>query len=320
MQWIVSVALSVIVFGILLSLGRELRKNANPEVRVQGRVLVPAAFLLLLLWAGGHTVWAAVKQVPAGHVGVVYEFGEIVDQTGAGLQLVPPWRSLRVASVQVQRQQFAGIAAFSKETQDVFLTVTLNYQVDPEAVQGLYREVGPNWNERLIESRVSNFLKEETVKFESVDVAPNREVIRFAVRARLAAELAGFSVKVVDFLVDNIDFSPEFKAAIEQKQIATQDALREQERIKQKQAEAAQAVEEARGQADSVKVRAAGDAEATKLRADAQASANRAIGLSLTPDVLQFFAIDRLADNIQIALIPSGQGLILDPATILRDR
>ncbi|MFN0096065.1 MAG: SPFH domain-containing protein [Dehalococcoidia bacterium] len=320
MNWIVSMLLAFVVCGIVFAVGRAMRSSEEPALRAQSRIVIPAAFVLLVLWVGGHTIGASVKQIPAGHVGVVYEFGAIVDQTASGLQVIPPWRSVKAASTQVQRQRFDGMSSFSRETQDVIMSVTLNYQVDPDAIQRLYREVGPNWNERLIESRVSNFLKEETVKYESVEVAPNREQIRSAVRGKLATELQGFSVRVIDFLIDNIEFRPEFKQAIEQKQIATQDALREQERIKQKQAEAQQGIEAARGEAESVKLRAAGDAEATKIRADAQASANRALAASLTPEVLQFTAIDRLADNIQIALIPSGQGLIIDPSTILRDR
>ena len=38
---------------------------------------------------------------------------------------------------------------------------------------------------------------------------------------------------------------------------------------------------------------------------------------SLTPEVIQFQAIQKLSDKIQIALIPSGQGVILDPTTLL---
>jgi len=39
---------------------------------------------------------------------------------------------------------------------------------------------------------------------------------------------------------------------------------------------------------------------------------------SLTAEVIQFQALQKLADNIQIALLPSGQGLIIDPATLLK--
>jgi len=92
-------------------------------------------------------------------------------------------------------------------------------------VQQLYRTVGLNFFNVLVESRVIQNFKDETVKYKSVEIAPNRESIRKAVRERLEKELSPFSIEVVDLLLDNIDFNPEFKKAIEDKQIATQRAL-----------------------------------------------------------------------------------------------
>jgi len=265
-----------------------------------------AAIGVFVLWAGLHTILRSVKPIEAGHVGVVYQFGEIVGQKEEGLQFIAPWQETRTESVQVQRFQFTEITAFSQETQDVFVVATVNFSVSPSAVQTLYRTVGVNWFDVLIEPRVLNYFKEETVKYETVEVGPNREAIRTAVKNRLATELAPFSISITDLLIDNIDFQPEFKAAIEQKQIATQDALREQERIRQREFEAEQAVAIANGEADAIRARANG-----------QADANAALSASLTPEVIQFQALEKLADNIQIALIPSGQGIIIDPAALL---
>ncbi|MEI2651542.1 MAG: prohibitin family protein [Microthrixaceae bacterium] len=299
---------AMVVCGAIFFVGRAAREGAgsgSPE-RFRATIAMVAASVVFAIWVGLHTVTASVKPIEAGHVGVVYQFGEIVGQKSEGLQFIAPWQSMRTESVQVQRHKFEDINAFSQETQDVFVVATVNYSVLPSAVQKLYREVGQNWFDVLIEPRVLNFFKEETVKYQTVDVGPNREAIRRAVQQRLSNELAAYSIQINDLLIDNIDFRPEFKQAIEQKQIATQDALREQEKVKQKQFEAEQAVETAKGEAN-----------ATRERANGQADANKALAASLTPEVIQFQAIEKLGDNIQIALIPSGQGVILDPATLL---
>lgn len=308
MPWVVSVFLAVLVCGTVFVVGRAARGAAAPgsPERVRGGLVMGGAIVVFVAWVGVHTALRSVKPIEAGHVGVVYQFGEIVGQKPEGLQFIWPWQDLRIESVQVQRYRFENITAFSQETQDVFFIATLNYSVSPSAVQTLYRTVGPRWFDRLIEPRVLNFFKEETVKYSTVDVGPNRENIRSAVRARLSQELAPFSIEINDLLIDNIEFSPEFKAAIEQKQIATQDALREQERVRQRQFEAQQQIELARGEAESIRVRAEGQAEA-----------NRLLAQSLTPEVIQFQALQKLGDNIQIALLPAGQGIIIDPATLL---
>ncbi len=308
MYWVVSVVMALLICGAVFFVGRAARGAAaagSPE-RFRAMAVMIGAGVLFVLWAGLHTVIASVKPIEAGHVGVVYQFGEIVGQKSEGLQFIAPWQKIRTESVQVQRYKFENINAFSAETQDVFVVATVNFSVQPGAVQGLYRTVGANWFDRLIEPRVNNFFKEETVKYSTVDVGPNREQIRTAVKNRLAADLAPYSIEINDLLIDNIDFQPEFKNAIEQKQIATQDALREQERIKQKEFEAEQLVATAKGEADAIRERANG-----------QADANRALAQSLTPEVIQFQALEKLADNVQIALIPSGQGVIIDPTTLL---
>ena len=114
--------------------------------------------------------------------------------------------------------------------------------------------------------------KDTTVKFPAAEIAPSRELIREEVRRRLRDELdAAFSIEVDDLLIDDIDFQPAFKAAIEQKQVATQDAQREEERIRQRTAEAEQARQVAQGRADSI-----------AIEADGQARANRSLSESLT--------------------------------------
>jgi len=308
MIWIASMLIATIVCTVGVLVGRAIRKQAPPNSpqAAQGLAIMGGAVLVWVLWVLLHTAFASTRQVEAGHVAIVYQFGSIVGQRDEGLEFILPWQETRTESTRVQRERFENVNAFTAETQDVFIIATLNYSVAPGAVQNLFRTVGPAWFGLLVEPRVNDFFKQEVVKYEAVDVAPNREAIRQAVKARLLADLENYSITVVDLLIDNIDFQPEFKAAIEAKQIATQDALREQERIKQRQAEADQEIELARGTAESVRIRAEG-----------QAAANRAISESLTPEVIQFTAVQTLGDNIQIALIPSGQGIIIDPAALL---
>lgn len=328
MFWFVSVILAVLICGVVGFIGISGWRDEDREERSFRRVMAVVAALVFVIWVGLHTGLTAVKQIEAGHVGVVYQFGEIIDQKGEGLQVIAPWQSIRTESIQVQRQRFDDVVAFSQETQDVIVDATVNYQVSPNAIQELYRNVGPNWFDRLVEPRINQFFKAETVKYSTVEIAPNRELIRINVQEALGADLARFSITITDLLIDDIDFNPEFKAAIERKQIATQDALREQERIEQAKAEAIQNEERARGEAnaeiqralgnaEAEIERARGNAEAILLRANAQAEANRLLDGSLTPNVLQWYAIDKLAPELDVALVPAGTGLLIDPATLL---
>ena len=228
MVWFVSVAIAIILCGVAFLFGRAMRSEAEPgsPEADRGLIFIVLAIIVFVIWAGAHTALSALKQVEAGDVAVVYQFGEIIGQKGEGLQFVAPWQEIRTESIRVQRRQFSNVSGFSSETQDVVVTATVNYRVDPGAVQNLYRTVGVNWFDILVEPRINQYFKAETVKYSTVDIAPNRETIRKNVKDALAADLQNFSVTVEDLLIDNIDFNADFKRSIEEKQIAAQNALR----------------------------------------------------------------------------------------------
>jgi len=248
------------------------------------------------------TILSMFHQVPAGHVGIVYTFGGITGQRGDGLQWVAPWQDLHNASVQVQGHKFPKLASFSSETQDVYVDATINVQVSPQQIQELYRDVGPNYFDILVRPRVLQAFKDETVKYSSVNIAPNREAIRKTVRERLTKELSVHSISVQDLLVDNISFSSKFQNAIEEKQSQSQLALSEKEKVAGERAKADQAIEQARG-----------TAQAILTNAEKQAEANRKLAESITPEYIQYIFASKLAPNVSVMMIPSGQQFIMGP-------
>lgn len=264
MWWIGCIIFIAVVWGAANILASGMRSSADESTNKAGKGLGFIIMFAFPLWLAGCTGWQSVHTVPAGNVGVVYQFGGITGQTGEGLVLTAPWQDLKRASVQTQRKRWEKMTAFSSETQDIYLAVSLNYSISPDAVQQLYRTVGESWFDTLVPQRVENFLKEATVTFETTDVAPNREAIRKVVREKLTAELKPFSITVSDFLIENIDFDKPFKDSIDRKQIATQDALAEKEKVAAEKNKADQKVETAKGEAQSIVERALGQAKANR--------------------------------------------------------
>ena len=249
-----------------------------------------------------QTVWNMAYQVPAGYAGIVYTFGGITGQRGDGLQWINPWQNLHAASVQVQGHKFPKLASFSNETQDVYVDATINVQVSPQQIQQLYRDVGANYFDILVRPCVLQAFKDETVKYASVSIAPNREAIRKTVRERLTNELKAHSISVQDLLVDNISFSPKFQDAIEEKQRQSQLALAEKDKVAGEKAKADQAIEIARGQGQSI-----------LDVANKQAEANKKLAESVTPELVQYIFASKLAPNVSVMMVPSGQQFILSP-------
>jgi regulator of protease activity HflC (stomatin/prohibitin superfamily) len=309
MSYLIISTVVLIVAAIAIANGVAMMRLGK---RDEGVMWIGGSLLAVILIVG---IWGAFRSfhgVEAGHVLVVRQFGEIVGQRGDGFQTIAPWQTAEEVSTQVESRQFqmddrAQIAsvpgairsgpAVSEETQPVYAVVTLNYRVSDSAVQRLFTEVGSAYFEKVVAPRVFQVFKNETVKFKSVSVAPNREEIREAVHSELDRQLEGFSIDVVDFLINDLEFPQQFTEAIERKQVATQDALAAQQKVAQAKAEAEQEIERARGQA-----------QAQRLRANA-----------LTAKNLQFEALQIFKANPpEIIFLPSGQGNLLDPSTFLK--
>ena len=258
------------------------------------RLSVVIVLLLLLIITKPFVI------VRAGEVGVIYSFGSIIGQVEEGFHLIAPWQFVTHTNIRVQRAVLDRLQSFSQETQDVFVRASLNFQVSPKAVQNLFRTVGPDYYNVLIEPRVAQNFKDETVKYRSVDIAPNRENIRQAVRAKLEKELSPYSIHIVDLLLDNVDFSQEFKRSIENKQIATQKALEEEQLVAAERFKAQQRVEAEKG-----------EGEAKLARAEKEALANQKLAASLTPLLVQQSMIDKLSAKIQLMVVPQGQNFLM---------
>ena len=254
---------------------------------------VPWICILVLIVV---TTISSIKIIPTGNVGIIYEFGSIVNQKSEGLNLVSPWQDMKLANIKIQKYNYKDLECFSKETQSLNMDLTINFKVSPNIIQDLYRNIGTNYFEVLIFPKIPQIAKDETVKFKAIEIAPNREALRIAMRDRLKDALQEYSIEVVDVLLENIDFSAEFKQSIELKQIATQKSLEEQEIVKQAKYKAEQVVAKAKGEAE----------------------ANLLISNSLTPEILQYTMIQKLSDKIEIMIMPSGQNFILDPNALLR--
>lgn len=298
-----------IVFGLAGGIALMIRPHLPVGDRTTGetgdaRMVATAVPLVCALGFVILTFVSSIYIIDPGHVGIVKVFGTLTDVKTNGAVIVPPWASVDDVSVQVKRAEFDHITAFSAETQDVFVTATLNLSVSPKAIRQLYTTVGPGWYDTIVPSRVQQTIKEETVKFSTVEEAPHRAQISQDVKAALADQFAKFSIDVQGFQVVNLAFDAAFTSAIRDKQIATQRALAAKNNIATAQAEAAQRVAAAEG-----------DAKATVARAAGQAKANRLLSSSLTPALIQFTAVQKLAGNIRTIILPSGSNFLLPNLT-----
>jgi regulator of protease activity HflC (stomatin/prohibitin superfamily) len=321
MMWVIVTMILTVVTVTAFFVLRHMAKPGRNTTPFESRLLRP-----FVAWAALgvgvaiiliYTLISSLVVVDTGQIGILRTFGTVDGTLYAGVNLIAPWQDVVPMDIRVKailfnsRDQGNGfsntIDAFSQETQNVFINATVNYQVAPKDAPYLFRTVGPNYYNILIPSRVNQVFKDVTVKYPAVQIAPNREAIRIAVRTRLQQELARFSITIVDVNINDISFSPQFQAAIEAKQETTQQVLRAQQLVKRAQFDA-----------QAVVAQAQGDAQSTIVRAQGQATANADLSKSLTPTVLQYLTIQRLASKIQVIMVPSNGSLLVNPSQFIK--
>jgi len=278
MWYVITVIASLIVVvsivgGLVVGSGEKLVKDEYGaehrlgDLRTKAFLLAGATFIAWALLSMLF-IWHSVE---AGHVGLVKAFGAYTGVKEAGLVTTFPWETveearIRNASHELHMDGGANGTAASKESQEVFVVATINYSLEKSCVEELYTNYGASYYETIIEPRAKQIFKAETVKFEAVDILPNRELIRRETQAELSKQLESFCVRGLDFLLTNVGFGEAFTAAIEEKQVATQQAAAEANRVQIAKQQAQQKIEEARGGATATRIQARADAYAYRVR------------------------------------------------------
>jgi regulator of protease activity HflC (stomatin/prohibitin superfamily) len=275
------------------------------------------------------TVGAGLVFLQANEYGVVISAfqpnGYRTQALGPGLHWIIPF----IESVQkysVARQTYTmsstgsegqvqgddSIQARTKDGQQIFIDASVIYAADPTQLIQLHITWQNRYEENVvrpvsraaIRNAVSQFGVEELV-------STKRGELESAIREEIQAKLKANNIIMSDFLLRNIRFSDEYAAAVEQKQVAEQQAQQAKFVVESKKQEAEQARQTAQGQADAAVIASKGAAEARLIQAEAEAKANRLLAESLSPTLLQYQYILKLAPGVQTIFVPSGNQFIL---------
>jgi regulator of protease activity HflC (stomatin/prohibitin superfamily) len=142
-------------------------------------------------------------------------------------------------------------------------------------------------------------------------VSSKRAELEAYINSELTTKLNENDLILVDFVLRDIHFSEEYAAAVEQKQIAEQQALQAELVVEQRKQEAEQARQVAQGQADAAVIEAKGAAEARLVEANAEAEANRTLAESVTPELVSYLYVIKLSPGVQTVFLPSDNQFIL---------
>jgi len=192
--------------------------------------------------------------IDAGNRGVVMNYGKVQDQIlDEGIHWRTPFvQSVKEIDVRVQKADVKAAAA-SADLQDVTMDVVVNYRIDPKKVNVVYQKIGDNKEvfDRIIAPNTNEIVKAATAKYTAENIIKNRAELKKLIDTALLARLSDYGVILDDVSLTEIDFSKEFNAAIEAKQVAEQRVQEAQFIADKAKKDAEAAVNKARGESEA---------------------------------------------------------------------
>ena len=115
-----------------------------------------SAILILIL------VWASVAYVPSGHVGVLTLFGRVTgDVLQEGTHFVNPFKVNNTMSIRTQElKETASVP--SDEGLVMTLDTSLLFRLSPEKAAEVFRTIGPNYVEVVVEPNLRSTIRAVT--------------------------------------------------------------------------------------------------------------------------------------------------------------
>lgn len=198
-----------------------------------------------------------ISIVGVGERGVKVTMGKVSPQSySEGVHFVTPFISkIHTMTVKTQKTNPA-TTVFTKDIQQARLVYVVNYNLQPENVHKMYREVGKDYKNTILIPIVEGTVKNVIGRWNASDLIANRAKATSDILVKLQEQLDDNYINITDFNITDIDYSDSFEKAIEGKVTAEQEALKAKNKTVQIQEEAKQKVISAEAEAKSMAIRA----------------------------------------------------------------
>ena len=168
---------------------------------------------------------------------------------------IPYIDDMIIMNVRVLKEQVEAASA-SKDLQTVNTVVALNFHLNAEKVWVIYKEVGLDYKEKLIDPAIQESIKASTAKFTAEELITKREEVKDMMKELLTKKLTPRFIIVDDVNIVNFNFSESFNRAIEEKVTAEQEALAAKNKLERIKFEAEQAVAASKWKAEASRIEA----------------------------------------------------------------
>jgi len=145
--------------------------------------------------------------------------------------------------------------AASKDLQSIMLKVSVNYRVNPSSSAVIYKNVGKDFANVIVNPSIQECVKSVAAKYNAEQLITNRAVVSTEMEKEISQKINPYGLNIEVFNIINFEFSEEFNKAIEAKQTAQQQALKAEQDLTRIKVEAAQLLEKAKAESEAYQLK-----------------------------------------------------------------
>lgn len=253
------------------------------------------------LGLGGSLLGASLFTVDGGERAVLFDrFRGVLDETsGEGTHFIVPWlQKPYIFDVRTRPHTFSSVSG-TKDLQMVNLTLRVLSRPQEDHLPRIFKTLGLEYDEKVLPSIGNEVLKAVVAQFNADQLLTDRPRVSALVRDSLIRRAKDFDIILDDVAITHLSYGAEFSKAVEQKQVAQQEAERSKFVVAKAEQERRAAI-----------IRAEGESDAAKLISDATAKTGMGLIELRRIEAAREIAAT-LSKSPNVVYLPGGNNMLL---------
>ncbi len=305
-SFVISLVIILLILYVLYRYGTQevlIEQQGNIKTRRKIRLSPP---LIVLVFVGLIIMLISMSYriIPQGYAGIKFNhiFRTYSILSEGGNFLIPFLDNLYQYDLQVREYTVSSsvkkkgegtLWGITSDGVSVGIEATLFYQINRDSLIKFHRKVGIDYEEKVIQPVFKSTIKSVISKYTSdMILSFGKTNLDLEIKGILKEKLEPLGLNILDVLIRDIKFSPDFEKALEEKKIAEQEALKMQYLIKKESLNVQRMLVEAKGKAEAISIVAK--------------------ELKKNPEYIGYLYVDKLSDKIKVIVTNENNILNLD--------